>query len=71
MGGNKCCKGTCKLDFETMNIRNTRPLPKCRQCAVTYLNWEGMWCPCCGQRLSRRICNSVKNNANKVRIEAQ
>lgn len=69
MCGNKCCKGKCVLYHDVMNIINKRDIPKCRLCSVSYLKWEGVWCPCCGQRLSRSAKNSKRNHKNKIRIE--
>ena len=57
-----CCKGKCgKYGCKRCNIvRSAKELLVwwqshcwCTQCE-THLNWSGVWCPCCGQRVRHR-----------------
>ena len=46
------CKDTCKIYKATKfpNGRYGSGLKRCNSCAV-FLDWDGLWCPCCGVRL--------------------
>jgi len=63
------CHGACKT------FKNARPngfsfktpnQVRCRTCCMAYI-YEGLWCPCCDKRVSRRgkkggaIKNYVRN----------
>jgi len=65
------CNGLCGVKFKVYpyyRVPKSEMKRKCRVCEVVYLEWEGLWCPCCGTRTSGRIKNSKKNNRNAKRI---
>jgi len=56
------CKARCEL-YEPLSILRNKlsdGYARCRCCQVQ-VKWEGIWCPCCGSRLSR------KGRANQYR----
>lgn len=60
------CKDTCK-HYEIRSIFNN-VLPKdFKKCRVCYLQikWEGVWCPCCGSRLSSRSRRNLAQNEHR------
>lgn len=56
MGGS-VCKGVCILRYDAKpsvgNRSNKIGMAKCKTCGVRFL-WEGLYCPCCGARMSKR-----------------
>lgn len=63
------CKDTCRLLYRTrpMGGMNSGGLAKCITCGVRFREELGVYCPCCGVRLSYRI-KGKKNNEGKPRI---
>lgn len=61
----KICIKTCIIDFKTEPYYFSNKIPKCRNCEVVFLDWEGIWCPCCSQRLSRRKKISKHNHGKR------
>ena len=57
------CKGTCvrhKALKPGLGIGRYRTGQKrlINQICETFLNWDGLWCPCCGYRLRTRPRNT-------------
>ena len=56
MGGS-VCKGVCIIKYNAKpsvgNCVNKMNMLKCKTCSVRFI-WEGLFCPCCGVRLSKR-----------------
>ena len=56
------CKDQCtKPEYEPKKLvkfLETSPYKKCTTCCI-YIKWEGLYCPCCSYRLSKRAKNSV------------
>jgi hypothetical protein len=58
------CKGICiryKADRPKSGMRYILGQKRCQICAI-YLNWQGLWCPCCKCRLRGR----PKKSKNKL-----
>jgi len=50
------CKGVCERLKAQKPLKVSRYLvgqKRCQTCSV-YLEWEGVWCPCCSYRLRTR-----------------
>lgn len=65
------CKGRCtKPEYEyrkiVRNIKNT-PYMKCSTCCIC-IKYDGIFCPCCSFRLSKRGKDNPKNKENKIAI---
>ena len=62
------CNGICK------NHKSNRPgksryasgLKRCNSCNV-FIQWKGLWCPCCGSKLRVR----PRNSKNKEKLFAK
>ncbi len=56
MGGT-VCKNICVTKYDARpsvgNCSNKTNLTKCKTCQVRF-KWDGLFCPCCGARMSRR-----------------
>ena len=55
--GTGSCGGTCKSKHDTWSMTGhppAAPHKTCRQCRVR-IKWDGLYCPCCGNKLSTRI----------------
>ncbi len=62
----EACTGICKRDFQTFPLLNsTTGWPKCRHCNIR-INYEGIHCPCCGQKLSLRVIHTSKRRKEYV-----
>jgi len=72
------CKGKCGLssfrdEYDTTKIdRNAFRLgyKRCRKCQY-YIKYEGVWCPCCGEKLAIRPRNAKSKrlyNKDVVRL---
>jgi len=60
------CNGNCKKFHVTRKFGKQRYLEgqkRCNTCEI-FLKWDGLWCPCCNNRL--RL--SPRNGKNKVRF---
>jgi hypothetical protein len=58
------CKGICiryKADRPKSGIRYMSGQKRCQICEI-YLNWQGLWCPCCRCRLRGRPKKRAKTN---------
>ena len=57
------CKGICiryKASRPKSGMRYNSGQRRCQVCEI-YINWQGLWCPCCNYRL--RI--GPRNSKNK------
>ena len=56
------CKGRCKIMPHKKTVRHAvaKGYKRCSKCAVS-IQWEGLYCPCCGQRLKI----SPRNNKSR------
>lgn len=54
MGGK--CKSLCITKHKTYAMPGSvyKNKPKCNVCCVR-IEWDGIYCPCCGYKLSRRV----------------
>ena len=63
------CKNIClKPEYEHRKVvRNLAETPykKCAKCCL-FIKYEGIWCPCCGVKLSKRAKNTI---ARRRRLE--
>ena len=53
------CKGIClryKATKPTGVGRYSTGQKRCQICTI-FLNWDGLWCPCCGSRLRTKPRN--------------
>jgi hypothetical protein len=53
------CKGVCiryKASKPTSGGRYANGQRRCQVCEM-YMEWEGLWCPCCGYRLRTKPRN--------------
>lgn len=57
----KTCRNICHT-YNVQSLQSKIKIPKCRRCEVVYLDWDGVWCPCCGERLATHSKHSVNNN---------
>jgi len=64
------CKNICqRLEYESKKlVRNITksPYKKCSRCCLC-IKYEGIFCPCCGVKLSNRAKN---NSSRKRRLDA-
>ena len=65
------CNGSCKEYQAKGNSleggRYEQGQKRCPQCEV-FINWEGLWCPCCGRLLRtkpRAKKSKIKNKKRK------
>jgi len=50
------CKGICirhKAHRPAIGNRYSTGQKRCQICEI-FINWDGLWCPCCGYRLRMR-----------------
>lgn len=70
------CKGICirhKALKPVGDGRYAKGQKRCQVCEI-FLNWDGLWCPCCGYRLRtkpRNIKYKAKLHENKKVVETQ
>lgn len=70
------CKGICirhKALKPVGDGRYATGQKRCQVCEI-FLNWNGLWCPCCGYRLRtkpRNIKYKAKLHENKKVVEIQ
>jgi len=53
------CKGICsrhKAPRPVSGNRYSTGQKRCQVCEI-FINWDGLWCPCCGYRLRMRPRN--------------
>ena len=67
------CKGICQRHKALKPNRGGRYIvgqKRCQVCQI-YINWNGLFCPCCGYRLRTKprnrkfkltLSNNIKNN---------
>ena len=65
------CKNTC-LDPIYEHMKTVRHIAetdykKCSKCCV-FIKWEGIFCPCCGVRLSNRAKNNKARQRRNIKI---
>ena len=56
-----CCKGTCDqyvAKKPSSGGRYENGQKRCQVCEV-FINWEGLWCPCCHYKLRGKPRNKV------------
>jgi hypothetical protein len=73
-GNNKMvCKGIC-VRHKALKPRGigrySTGQKRCQICE-TFLNWDGLWCPCCGYRLRTRPRNQKLKNELKASKEIE
>ena len=56
------CKGRCQLMPHKKHVSHAaeKGYKRCSKCLV-FIQWEGVFCPCCGQRLKM----SPRNNKSR------
>ncbi|WP_420544465.1 hypothetical protein [Nitrosopumilus sp.] len=55
------CKGVCdryKATKTQGGSRYANGQKRCQSCEL-FINWEGLWCPCCGHRLRTMPRNRI------------
>jgi predicted amidophosphoribosyltransferase len=60
------CKGICIRHKAVKPVdtgRYSSGQKRCQKCE-TYINWDGIWCPCCGNRLR----SNPRNVKYKIRL---
>lgn len=63
------CKGTCNRYKAPMRYKEG--IVNCRTCGI-FIYWDGIYCPCCGVRVSRRVRSGPtrkRNTDRQIRIE--
>ena len=66
------CKGICtryKAQKPVGTGRYASGQRRCQICEI-FINWEGLWCPCCGYRLRTKPRNLKYKAKLRERIEA-
>lgn len=53
------CKGFCQ--FYKSKTTYIGGAVRCRSC-YEFIDWEGLWCPCCGCRISKRARGKVSKS---------
>lgn len=65
------CKGICHNYKTTKRINHCQYADnqkRCQRCSI-FINWDGLWCPCCNHQLRSRPRNSkAKQNFLKKLI---
>ena len=61
------CKGICSRYKAQKPVGTGRYASGQRRCQICeiFINWEGLWCPCCGYRLRTKPRN-LKYKASKA-----
>lgn len=65
------CKGICyryKADKPKEGGRYSSSQKRCQVCEI-YINWEGLWCACCGMRLRTKPRNLKYKDKYKEAIK--
>ena len=63
------CKSICVKYEATGSILGGRYYTgqsRCQVCEI-WVRWDGVWCPCCGQRLRKKPRNSTFKTTLRVR----
>ena len=62
------CKGTCFHDFTTKKVCRGEKgdFKRCTICEL-YIEWKGLYCPCCGVRLKHSPSNNKARKAYRER----
>ena len=66
------CKGICpryKAQKPVGTGRYASGQRRCQICEI-FINWEGLWCPCCGYRLRTKPRNLKYKAKLRARVEA-
>ena len=66
------CKGICtryKAQKPVGTGRYASGQRRCQICEI-FIKWEGLWCPCCGYRLSTKPRNLKYKAKLRARVEA-
>jgi hypothetical protein len=61
------CKGICiryKADRTQIRMRYISGQKRCQVCLIFIVNWQGLFCPCCGGKLR----NKPKNKKLKLTL---
>ena len=70
VSGQKVCAGTC-LKYKAPKLRNRTMkeagVKMCIRCE-TMMKYDGVWCPCCKNRLRTKSRNRNRDNRGAVRI---
>ena len=67
------CKGICtryKAQKPVGTGRYSSGQRRCQICEI-FINWEGLWCPCCGYRLRTKPRNLKYKAKLRARLEAE
>ena len=67
------CKGICVIHKALKPVgigRYSTGQKRCQICE-TFLNWDGLWCPCCGYRLRTRPRNLKLKTELRARKEIE
>ena len=64
-----CCKGTCIHDFTTKKVCRGEKgdFKRCSICEL-YIQWIGLYCPCCGVKLKTSPTNNKARKAHRERV---
>ena len=58
------CKGICERYRATKPSNGRRYVTgqkRCKSCSI-FINWDGLWCPCCRYRLRMMPQNTKERN---------
>ena len=66
------CKGICSRYKAQKPVGTGRYASGQRRCQICeiFINWEGLWCPCCGYRLRTNPRNLKYKAKLRARVEA-
>ena len=66
------CKGICSRYKAQKPVGTGRYASGQRRCQICeiFINWEGLWCPCCGYRLRTKPRNLKYKAKLRARVEA-
>ena len=66
------CKGICSRYKAQKPVGTGRYASGQRRCQICeiFINWEGLWCPCCGYRLRAKPRNLKYKAKLRARVEA-
>lgn len=65
------CKSICvryKATGRIVGGRYFNGQKRCQECEI-WIRWEGLWCPCCGQRLRTKPRNVKFKASLKMKLE--
>ncbi len=67
------CKGVCHRFKATKRVNGGNygdTQKRCQRCEI-FINWDGLWCPCCNYRLRSRPRNKQYKHKHLQRIQKQ